>query len=75
MGEILRREMLLNIRESAMYLSLSERTISRWVASGKIHAYRYSQKVVRISVDELERLKKSQGARKKGVLSDRNCMD
>lgn len=57
MSEVYQREVLMNIRESATYLNLSERTISRWIASGKITAYRYSKKVVRIPVEELERIK------------------
>lgn len=59
MNRDLEREILLNIRESAHYLGVSEKTISRWIGKGRLKAYKFGEKIVRISTSELEKFKRA----------------
>jgi excisionase family DNA binding protein len=47
----------LTIRETAKLLTLSQRTIHRYIAEGKLKAYRVAgEKVIRIKVEDVEAL-------------------
>ena len=47
------------IKETAKYFNVSEMTISRWIKSGKLKAVKIVG-TVRISEEEIERLKKGE---------------
>ncbi|AFA73600.1 DNA binding domain, excisionase family [Gordonia polyisoprenivorans VH2] len=40
----------------AAELGLTDRTVRRWIAEGKLHAVRFSARVIRIDRAEVERL-------------------
>lgn len=50
------RRRLARITLAAEYLDVSERTIQRWIADGKITGYRVGGKLVRVDLDQLENL-------------------
>lgn len=50
---------MLSVSETAKIFSVSKRTIFRWIESGKIKAIKISG-TVRISEEEIERLKKGE---------------
>ena len=47
---------VMNVRETAYMLGLSEATIRLWIANGKLKAYKVGGWAVRIPVAEIERL-------------------
>ena len=44
-------------REAAAKAKVSIKTIERWIAEGRIEAYRYGPRLVRIESDSLENLR------------------
>jgi excisionase family DNA binding protein len=44
--------------EAAEYLGLDVRTIRRQIAAGKLHGYRFGNKIIRIDLHEVEQLLK-----------------
>lgn len=40
--------------EAAEYLRVSTRTLDRWVAGGRLHAYRKSRKLIRFRREDLD---------------------
>ena len=40
--------------EAAEYLRVSTRTLDRWIASGRLRAYRQSRKLVRLRREDLD---------------------
>ncbi|WP_206488388.1 excisionase family DNA-binding protein [Rhodococcus sp. KRD162] len=51
-----RQRRLTRIPVAAEYLDVSERTIQRWIADGKITGYRVGGKLVRVDLDQLDQL-------------------
>jgi excisionase family DNA binding protein len=49
----------LNRQEAADQVKVSVKTIDRWIADGRIEAYRYGPRLVRIKADSLESLGKA----------------
>lgn len=49
-----RRRRNLTIAEAAEHLNVSDKTIRKWVAAGKLRAYRLNGKVLRFDLDDLE---------------------
>ena len=47
---------LMSVRQVAAYLSLSNRSVYRLVKSGRLRAYRPTQRVLRFKREEVERL-------------------
>ena len=43
-----------SIAEAAAYLDVSQKTIRRMVAAGRIHAYRVSGRVISVDLNELD---------------------
>lgn len=50
------RRRLARIPLAAEYLDVSERTIQRWIADGRISGYRVGGKLVRVDLDQLDEL-------------------
>jgi excisionase family DNA binding protein len=46
----------LSPQEAGAYLSCTGRTIRRWIAEGRLPAKRFGPRVVRVHVDDLNRL-------------------
>lgn len=44
----------LSLEEAAEAMSVSVKTIRRWIASGTLPAYRCGKRAIRIKVDDLE---------------------
>lgn len=46
------------IKQIAVELQVSDRTVRRWIAQGKIKVLRLGHRTVRITEEELERIKR-----------------
>jgi len=44
----------LSLEEAAQYMSVSVKTIRRWIAAGTLPAYRCGKRAIRIMVEDLE---------------------
>ena len=45
---------LISVKEVAKRLAVSERTVSRWIADGRIKAYRTGPRLIRVDVHSLD---------------------
>lgn len=45
-----------SIAQAAEYADVSERTVHRWIAGGHLTAYRVGLKLVRVDLDDVDRL-------------------
>jgi excisionase family DNA binding protein len=50
---------LVNKKEAAQLARVSVKTIDRWIAEGRIEAYRYGPRLVRINPESIENLGKA----------------
>lgn len=50
------RRNLVSLDEAAEYLGVSTLTCRRWIASGRIRAYRVGPKFIRVDLDEVDGL-------------------
>jgi excisionase family DNA binding protein len=46
-----------SIAEAAAYLDVSQKTIRRMIAAGEIHGYRFSGRVLRVDLNELNAIR------------------
>ncbi|MDH6280980.1 helix-turn-helix domain-containing protein [Prescottella agglutinans] len=51
------------LTEAAETLSVSTRTVRRYIAAGKLKAYRVGPRVIRVDLSELDRLMRPMGSR------------
>jgi len=51
-----RPQRLFTLADAANELGLSQRTIRRYIAAGRIAAYRVGPRVVRVDLDEIDKL-------------------
>jgi len=61
--------LVVDIREAARLLSVSERSIRRWIQSGQLHAVRLSRRVL-LPLSECERLAREGTDRRNGAGRD-----
>jgi excisionase family DNA binding protein len=54
------QDKLYTVKETAAILHYGERTIRQWVRDGKIKSVRLSYKGIRITQEEIDRLKKGE---------------
>ena len=54
---------LVNLQDAADRAGVSTRTIRRWIADGRLVAYRVGPKVIRVDLDQLEAVFKPIGGR------------
>jgi len=50
---------LVNKKEAAQLARVSVKTIDRWIAEGRIEAYRFGPRLVRINPESIEKLGKA----------------
>jgi excisionase family DNA binding protein len=47
-------EKMISIADAARRLSVSELTVRRWIASGRLTGYRFGSRMIRIDSEELD---------------------
>jgi excisionase family DNA binding protein len=45
---------MVSIAAAANHYGVSRQTVRRWIARGKIHAYRVEPRLIRVDLDEIE---------------------
>ncbi|MFL6044282.1 MAG: helix-turn-helix domain-containing protein [Propionibacteriaceae bacterium] len=45
---------MVSIAVAAEHYDVSRQTVRRWIAQGKIHAYRVEPRLIRVDLDEIE---------------------
>jgi excisionase family DNA binding protein len=45
---------MVSIAVAAEHYDVSRQTVRRWIAKGKIHAYRVEPRLIRVDLDEIE---------------------
>lgn len=48
------RRTLISLEAASQYADVSERTVRRWITSGRLTGYRVGVKLLRVDVDELD---------------------
>jgi len=51
-----RPQRLTNVENAAHYADVGPRTIRRWIAEGRLRAYRLGPRLVKIDLDDLDKL-------------------
>ena len=51
----------MTIKQSAQFLAVDEKTIRRWISSGRIKAYRLGSKIIRVDRDSLLKVERPIG--------------
>jgi excisionase family DNA binding protein len=52
---------LISLRASAEYCDVDPRTVRRWIAAGRLNAYRVGPRLIKVDVAELDKIKQPVG--------------